>query len=586
MHISELDIHNYRNLDGISIKFNDELTYIVGENNVGKSNVLDFLDTLFNRTTFNENDFTQQGTPITASVKLSLSEEEIGFFGILGDPVDPNSIKINMSSDAPDDDIVFTFDTNGDGISLRDIRRANYFHISSVDFDNRTLAFDSMRGVGRVLSRSVELYREQSGKEIIDLFDQTEVKALLAHLNGKIANLPLLSAYRLQAAIDTANGDAMASVVSLADQNNIGIKSTGNGVQYVTLMILSILQCLMSLSKARRENSTVTLKKERDKNKEPRSAIRAIISIDEPEIHLHPYMQRRLIKALSVIAAGEDEGFNAIVKDLLDIDVFQAQLIVVTHSPEILEKGSYKNIVRLGITQGKLAAVSGKDLTLEDKVLKQLQSQFSVVREAFFARAVIVVEGQTDEVALPIFANAMNKDLDGYGVLIIRAEGKGSVPGIQELLASFCIPNISIRDRDKTNNTSTGTSFYTVKHDFEEEWIESIFHAGDQHLFVKLIETVDPNGRGAEITSKQIEKAAGKLEVSIGSFPQNGRHDFKDTEFDGSFSRTMKTLIMMYAWLQSRKGALMPQTLAHLTPESEIPQVYRDAIIEAVRLAQ
>ena len=36
MRIVELKIENYRNLDGVSIKFDEDVNYIVGENNLGK----------------------------------------------------------------------------------------------------------------------------------------------------------------------------------------------------------------------------------------------------------------------------------------------------------------------------------------------------------------------------------------------------------------------------------------------------------------------------------------------------------------------------------------------------------------------
>lgn len=46
MRISKLRIENYRNLDGVAISFDEDVTYIVGENNLGKTNVLDLLNTI------------------------------------------------------------------------------------------------------------------------------------------------------------------------------------------------------------------------------------------------------------------------------------------------------------------------------------------------------------------------------------------------------------------------------------------------------------------------------------------------------------------------------------------------------------
>ena len=47
MRISKLRIENYRNLDGVSISFDEDVNYIVGENNLGKTNALYLLNTFF-----------------------------------------------------------------------------------------------------------------------------------------------------------------------------------------------------------------------------------------------------------------------------------------------------------------------------------------------------------------------------------------------------------------------------------------------------------------------------------------------------------------------------------------------------------
>ena len=42
MYISEiLEIANYRNLTGKTIKFNEKLNFLIGENNIGKTNILE-----------------------------------------------------------------------------------------------------------------------------------------------------------------------------------------------------------------------------------------------------------------------------------------------------------------------------------------------------------------------------------------------------------------------------------------------------------------------------------------------------------------------------------------------------------------
>ncbi|WP_146026685.1 MULTISPECIES: AAA family ATPase [Petrotoga] len=57
MRIISVKISNYRNIDGISVCFNPDCNYIVGENNLGKSNFLSLLDTVCSGKGFEEADF-------------------------------------------------------------------------------------------------------------------------------------------------------------------------------------------------------------------------------------------------------------------------------------------------------------------------------------------------------------------------------------------------------------------------------------------------------------------------------------------------------------------------------------------------
>ena len=47
MVIEEISIENFRNLTGQLIKLDPKMSFAVGENNLGKSNFLDFLFILF-----------------------------------------------------------------------------------------------------------------------------------------------------------------------------------------------------------------------------------------------------------------------------------------------------------------------------------------------------------------------------------------------------------------------------------------------------------------------------------------------------------------------------------------------------------
>lgn len=70
-----------------------------------------------------------------------------------------------------------------------------------------------------------------------------------------------------------------------------------------------------------------------------------VLSIDEPEVHLHPYLQRSLINYYKHVLCNEVTEFVEPLKTLFSIDGIDGQLIIVTHSTDALV-GDYRNLVR------------------------------------------------------------------------------------------------------------------------------------------------------------------------------------------------------------------------------------------------
>ena len=171
MRISKLRIENYRNLDGVSISFDEDVSYIVGENNLGKTNVLDLLNTIFNQAMISEEDFADIEKRAGALVTLKLDEDEIGITGLDIDPTTGNTITICAFADDPDSRIEFKVEGSGESISPSLMRSVHMFRYSTASFNRGDLAFDGTRGVGKVLSKGIALYLDKEGKEVSDFLD-------------------------------------------------------------------------------------------------------------------------------------------------------------------------------------------------------------------------------------------------------------------------------------------------------------------------------------------------------------------------------------------------------------------------------
>ena len=81
MRIKNVQISNFRNIDGITVELNSFCNYIIGENNLGKSNFLDLLNTICTGKSFNDEDFYDSQMPIEVILSVKLDKDEWGFFG-------------------------------------------------------------------------------------------------------------------------------------------------------------------------------------------------------------------------------------------------------------------------------------------------------------------------------------------------------------------------------------------------------------------------------------------------------------------------------------------------------------------------
>lgn len=573
MRISKLRIENYRNLDGVAISFDEDVTYIVGENNLGKTNVLDLLNTIFNQATIGEEDFADTEKRSGAVVTLKMDEDEIGISGPDIDPTTGNTITVCAFADDPDSRIEFVAEESGEKISPSFMRSVHMFRYSTASFNRGDLAFDGTRGVGKVLSKGIALYLDREGKEVSDFLDGNELEGLVADLGTIVGDVPILSSYGVRTGVDSSDGGTLGSLVTLLDKRGVHFKKAGVGLQYLAIASLSIIESIMRLSPKRLQESLCS-------DGDDKRVLHAVLVYDEPEAHLHPYMQRRLSKSLHRICEGEDAKFNALLKEYFGIDSIKAQLIMVTHSPNILARG-YKNIVRFGRGEDSPRVMCGKDIDLSDKIEKHLMLNFESIREAFFARSVLAFEGQTESGAIPVFACNLGIDLDDYGVVPIRAGGKENVKPLGELLDKFKIPNYSIVDRDAELPETSGDHITTIERDFEAEVIDSFFASDNQGAFIALLESTNSQ-RATSIkgNSNALIKASTIYDVCL----PDSEYDFQGPEFDGQFADTPKSRALMYAWLSSNKGVVSGVALAEALGADGVPVCYESIIRKAVGL--
>lgn len=114
--------------------------------------------------------------------------------------------------------------------------------------------------------------------------------------------------------------------------------------------------------------------------------------MDEPEVHLHPNMQLKLMRYITSIMSGSNNDFNSILKILFNLDVIHGQLFVVTHSPDILSN-NYQKVERfIQDRNQKTRIISGSTLTFDNSTKKQLLSRISHFKHSLFSDSVLLVK--------------------------------------------------------------------------------------------------------------------------------------------------------------------------------------------------
>lgn len=127
--------------------------------------------------------------------------------------------------------------------------------------------------------------------------------------------------------------------------------------------------------------------------------------VEEIEAHLHPQAQMRLVEYLQ-----KECNYKGV------------QMLLTTHSPNLASKVKLENLI---ICRDNYAYPMGSEYTMLEKGDYAFLERFLDVTKAnlFFAKGVILVEGDAENLLLPTIAKIIDCDLTQNGVSIINLGG-------------------------------------------------------------------------------------------------------------------------------------------------------------------
>lgn len=161
-----------------------------------------------------------------------------------------------------------------------------------------------------------------------------------------------------------------------------------------------------------------------------------IFAMEEPEIAIPPYTQKRII--------------NSIVSK-------SAQAIFTSHSPYVLEEFSPEQIIVVNRTkEGILTGISAIPPVKPKFYRQEFRKRLS---EGLLSRRVLIAEGQTEYDAFPTCAKLLNqiesenfKSFDALGISIINAETDSSIAKFGEYFKSLGKEVFAVFDRQDKND--------------------------------------------------------------------------------------------------------------------------------------
>lgn len=240
-----------------------------------------------------------------------------------------------------------------------------------------------------------------------------------------------------------------------------------------------------------------------------------ILAIEEPELYLHPNGQRKMFNVLEEICKTD-------------------QVILCTHSNFFVNMHNYNNIVIVkrdnnGPT-GACQYVGDIFEAEEDDSKKRLRKVFRCLSlfdlsrsEMFFAKKVIIVEGDTEKFIIPFCASELagldkKYDLTANNICVVESGGKNNIHIFMRVLNKFEIPYVVLHDvdpisfpEDKPSKTDKETAELNI---FKENDFIRAALAEDIGKIIK----VNPEFENISGVSKSQAERQGKVQAAYNKY--------------------------------------------------------------------
>jgi putative ATP-dependent endonuclease of OLD family len=416
MYLSELRVKGFRRLRDAEFTFHDGLNVIVGENNSGKTAIVDAIRTVLNYRRFDIDDlYVENGKPASSTSIEAIFDgadvdDQAAFIHALIPGKDRSKdyrIRIAVDATLKNDELdrkpsLGFGSTSGSYYDVLTRQRLDYLQALRDPYGSEGLRagrqsklYHLMR---RTTSEAERAHLEDIAFEANERMQGTDPIARATKIVN--TNLDLMSglAYAMTANLNFVEPDfnrLAAQLEGSSDGLNVGMMGLGSGNMVYISAVLGDMTNANDVENKR---------------------YRALI-IEEPEAHLHPQRQILLLRFLEEQVEKRDRAL---------------QIFVTTHSPILASQAAMKSLLPLIDTKVKVNGANvlrtiskpvdtGKSTREATRIKQYLDATRS---ELFFAKHLILVEGDSERLLLPQLARTWEgKDLERRGVTIVSAAG-------------------------------------------------------------------------------------------------------------------------------------------------------------------
>jgi putative ATP-dependent endonuclease of OLD family len=433
LYVSAVRATGYRNLKG-TVGLCHPLAIIVGENNAGKSNVIDALRTVLEpeagpraRSWLREEDFTHDGYGTRLAdeleIEVHLSDlnkaEQARMVTCLAPQAGDGIAKIRLKATLHPSGRVQTQWFGGDSQQAdverhaRDAVRFVYLPplrdaVSDLrpGRDNKLVSLVSALAPDGHVDRDAIVNAAEIANKALDAIPT--IVSARTHVAKRLGSMTGSSRYAQQSGLVFEDPQFRRVVGAL--RAKIGelsaLEMEENGLGYNNLLYMAVLLAAIA-----------------DAPQDEEPTLRVLL-VEEPEAHLHPQLQDLLMRFLGSEAAGP------------------TQVVVTTHSPSFASSARVERLTVLARPSANALpeARLPREFGLEPKQLAYLRRFLDVTKASlFFARAVILVEGVAEQLLVPIIAERMGRPLAPNGVAVINVGGV-AFPPFTDLFAPDRLP--------------------------------------------------------------------------------------------------------------------------------------------------